>query len=84
MTKYSAKPLSTLLLVVEIGGREMRKEEKVICARDKPHDQLTLDCVEGLKGKNQGEVKTGIFRKLNPCVSRYRNRMEYIRRETVR
>jgi hypothetical protein len=42
--KYSAKPLSTLLMVVEIGGREMRKEEKVIFARDKPHGNLTLDC----------------------------------------
>jgi hypothetical protein len=38
MTKYSAKPLPTPLLVVEIGGREMSKEEKVIFARDKPHD----------------------------------------------
>jgi len=78
-TKYSAKPLPTPLLVVEIGGREVRKEQKVIFARE-----LTLDCVEGLVGKRQGEVKLGIFRKPNHRFSRYKNRREYSRRETVR
>jgi hypothetical protein len=38
MTKYSAKPLPTLLLVVEIGRRKMGKEEKVVFTRAKPHD----------------------------------------------
>jgi len=38
MTKYSAKPLPTLLLVVEIGWRKMGKEEKAVFTSAKPHD----------------------------------------------
>jgi hypothetical protein len=37
-----------------------------------------------IEGKNQGEVKLGIFHKPNHRVSRYKKRREYSQRETVR